>query len=291
MLDYKEFREQLMQEIHRRYGEQKITVENIFKINKEKEGIMLGESGMVPVFYTEDLYQIFSEEADWEALFRYVETMRKQKPGDFDAEWITEWKSARKMVKPYVVNYKRNQELLTNSQSVYQVILDLAVVYYLNLPSEQGWGLVPVSAGMLKNWGITAEELQEQSRKNVVYEIKSLRQLLGKGIPWMNAEEKTEEDSLLCLSNKETFRGAAGMLIGDCLRDKAQEEHCNFYILPSSIHEVILVKDDGIGEHAESLKQMVSEINADPAILPISDYLSDSVYYYDRVEDKVRIAA
>lgn len=151
--------------------------------------------------------------------------------------------------------------------------------------------MVPVSAGMLKNWGITAEELQEQSRKNVVYEIKSLRQLLGNGMPWMNAEEENEEDGLLCLSNREAFRGAAGMLIGDCLRDKAREEKCNFYILPSSLHEVLLVKDDGTGEQAEPLKQMVREINADPAILPASDYLSDSVYYYERAEDKVRIAA
>lgn len=140
MLDYKEFREQLMQEIHRRYGDQKINVKNILKINREKEGILLGEGGVVPVFYTEDLYQIFAEEADWEALFRYVETIQKQKSVDLQIRWMTDWESAGTMVKPYVVNYERNREFLTNSQSVYQVILDLAVVYYLNLPLEQGRG-------------------------------------------------------------------------------------------------------------------------------------------------------
>ncbi|MBQ7925064.1 MAG: hypothetical protein IJ335_02090, partial [Lachnospiraceae bacterium] len=56
-----------------------------------------------------------------------------------------------------------------------------------------------------------------------------------------------------------------------------------FYILPSSVHEVILLKDDG-EESPSKLQEMVREINqceVDP-----TEVLSDSIYHYD-IADKV----
>ena len=42
---------------------------------------------------------------------------------------------------------------------------------------------------------------------------------------------------------------------------------------------------------AEELQKVVYEINHNEAVLKWEDYLSDSVYYYDRFEREISIAA
>lgn len=60
-----------------------------------------------------------------------------------------------------------------------------------------------------------------------------------------------------------------------------------FYILPSSVHELILIKDDGICE-LEHLKDMVHAVNR-TAVMP-EEVLSDNVYVYDNTIKSVSIA-
>lgn len=61
----------------------------------------------------------------------------------------------------------------------------------------------------------------------------------------------------------------------------------NFYILPSSIHDLILLPDDG-SVNAECLKEMVQEVNK--SVVVQEEWLSENVYYYDCKEKKVRIS-
>ena len=56
------------------------------------------------------------------------------------------------------------------------------------------------------------------------------------------------------------------------------------YILPSSIHEVILLPSDRINDPTKLLS-MVHDANT--TVVSIGDVLSDSVYYYDRKTDHI----
>lgn len=58
----------------------------------------------------------------------------------------------------------------------------------------------------------------------------------------------------------------------------------NFYILPSSIHEVILLRES-FAEDAEYLRWMIQEVNA-TEVAP-EEILSDRAYYYDRETDTI----
>ena len=107
----------------------------------------------------------------------------------------------------------------------------------------------------------------------------------------MSEEEKRQSGNWYVLSNQEVVRGAAGMLFGNCLREKAWKEQCNFYILPSSIHEVLLIRDEGRKDMAGLLKIIVEQVNSDRSLVPEEMYLSDSVYYYDRGTESIQIAA
>ena len=85
------------------------------------------------------------------------------------------------------------------------------------------------------------------------------------------------------LSNKERLNGAATLFYPGIMQLVASEFGGSYYILPSSIHEVILIPDDG-NMDIEFLLSMVTSINKD-GLLP-EDKLTDSVYYYDAEKNK-----
>ena len=94
------------------------------------------------------------------------------------------------------------------------------------------------------------------------------------------------EMPLQVLSNAKRTHGAICMLYPDLLDGLAGKGQRNFYILPSSIHEVILLTDTG-AESAGELKKMVTEVNR-TQVAP-EEVLSDSLYYYDSTDKRVKI--
>ena len=82
--------------------------------------------------------------------------------------------------------------------------------------------------------------------------------------------------------------GASVMLFKDPLRDFANYMGHDLYILPSSIHEVILLLDDEYVQSSEELREMVRETNR--MVVDQEEVLSDHIYNYDREKDEIRIA-
>lgn len=79
------------------------------------------------------------------------------------------------------------------------------------------------------------------------------------------------------------------MLRADMLKTFADEKGCNLFMLPSSVHEVLLICDEK-GICAAELKEIVMSVNGDPDVIAAEEVLSDSVYYYDREKEEIRIA-
>ena len=84
------------------------------------------------------------------------------------------------------------------------------------------------------------------------------------------------------LTNKEKYFGAAVILYPHALKHIAGLLRNNFYILPSSVHECILVPDMGQYSRME-LKRMVKEVNENQ--VEEEEILSYEVYYYDREKE------
>lgn len=88
------------------------------------------------------------------------------------------------------------------------------------------------------------------------------------------------------LSNRDRVFGASALLYSNSMKQLAGKLDKNLIILPSSVHEVILVPDDGMTEK-EFYKEMVREVN-DTQVDP-EERLSYNIYYYDRVLGKVSL--
>ena len=81
-------------------------------------------------------------------------------------------------------------------------------------------------------------------------------------------------------TNESRFNGASAMAYADFMDQAAEKLEGSFYILPSSVHEVIMIPDS-FGMKAEELKAMVTSINASE-VRP-EEKLTDNVYHFDAV--------
>lgn len=90
------------------------------------------------------------------------------------------------------------------------------------------------------------------------------------------------------LTNNDKFYGAAGILRTDLLRQFAEEQGCDFYILPSSVHELILVPDKHDFTKTE-LRDMVKTVNEEQ--VAVEERLSDDVYYFSRYTGEVEVVS
>lgn len=91
---------------------------------------------------------------------------------------------------------------------------------------------------------------------------------------------KEHSHMYICTNDIKTY-GVAVMLYDGLLEDFAETIGSDFYILPSSRHEVIFVPF--CREYAaEDLQEIVRFVNGE--IVHKEDYLSDSVYFYSRTE-------
>lgn len=95
----------------------------------------------------------------------------------------------------------------------------------------------------------------------------------------MTGEDIEVNDMMYVLSNRQRMNGAITILYSKCLEKIGNILKENFYLIPSSIHEMILIKESGV-ESIEYLNEMIKEVNAS-AVIP-EEVLADRAYYYDR---------
>lgn len=250
------------------------------------------ESHIAPTLYMENFYDLYKdglsvgETAD--AMLRIcVNSLDDVREFDFAPE---DWESVRKMIGMKVLGYERNPELL--QRVPYIRYEDLAVVFIFVLKEAGITGGVAVITSELSGlWGISAEELFAQARQSapVLLEpvVSNIRNMIG------DCPEEVEEIiddpenavDMYILTNKSQTYGASALFYPGLLEKITDYLGGGFYILPSSVHEVILIPE-AAGE-PDALRRMVQEVNR--CEVPEDMILSDNVYYYDPEEKQFRI--
>ena len=204
--------------------------------------------------------------------------------------------------------------------------LDLSIVYYILLDTKEDlrheMATALIHNSNLECWGTTEEELYRLAVSNTPKllppRIRDIESIIGEILcsgSFRNNGEDPEEDDLLfsdtdedasaagemirhvcssvtdhcpmyVLSNPTRLYGAAAILYPGLLEKYREELGCGFFVLPSSVHETILLPfHDGLKpEHSqiEELRDLVRQINEEN-VSPI-ERLTDSVYTYDSPE-------
>lgn len=292
-MDYKMFKECILEGLKERFGkDSQIEYVEVLKNNGIKlDGILLRkEKGITPTVYVNDFYDEYEE--DLEEIIDRMESLIRNNTirEDYDVDSLIEFEKIKDRVVYKLINFDKNEDLLKTTP--HKKFLDLAVVYYISLDDdcfEQA--SILINNSHLKLWEKNTDEIDELARYNAPRllkpELKSMKETLEEMIrPGCFDEDEEFGDELFddsddcgmyVLTNEKKLFGASALLYDNVIKDFADKMKSGLYILPSSVHEVIMVPEKFVNE-ASMLDDMIVEVNETQ--VPKVDVLSDHSYYY-----------
>ena len=286
-MEYKEFVEYIKMNAGYIAGEGgNITINHVIKNNGcEMDGLVIMEKGkdIAPTIYLDSFYELYTNGENIKNIIRQIEVIYEQNKNNvtFDVNILKHFDTIKDKIVYKVVNYRSNEKLL--EQVPHKRILDLAVVFYCLLDNEYGRSATAlIYNNNLKNWNVTIDDVYKAALKNTPdllhSKISSMAALFEKCGVNVDGEEVDLKDyvpsDMYVLTNESKLNGAACILYENVLYDFAQKLGADLYILPSSVHEVILLPKLSMFEKDE-LVNMVKEVNTEG--VAADEVLSDHV--------------
>ena len=211
---------------------------------------------------------------------------------DMRALW--DWEAAKTHIRAKLVNREMNCEFL--KKVPHRDFLNLAVIYYVTVEGlpEGVNGAFTVSDGNMEIWKKEEDDLYQMAVSNMRLDGKpvfeDMEEILRGMIPVGGCPftSKALKVRMYVLTNLQKIFGAAELLDENTLRGIGDKLGSDFAVLPSSVHESIIIPADVSAAYQE-LAEMVTDINMN--VVSIEERLSDHVYLYERKEGVLRIVA
>ena len=298
-MSYEEFKEQVVDMIRKAEGQG--TEVNVISVTKNN-GLVLDAltilragKNVSPTVYLEKYYRFFYMENV--SLEEVVEKILQEHAAHdvsvpVNAEQLLDFANVKNRIYPRLVNYARNRSLL--DEVPHRRFLDLAVIYYFEISEEPlGNATMILRNRNIECWKVSEEELYSIAMENVRRDKPTeiipmgdiMEEMVGQPLP---EEQETALSSwqMNIATNKERFYGAICLLEPEVFQTIAEKTGENLFILPSSIHEIIVVVNCGSCSKAD-LERMVVDVNETQVLE--QEVLSDHVYLYDRERKEVTL--
>ncbi len=206
---------------------------------------------------------------------------------NWDINQLMDWEWARSRIMIRLLNPEKNKGYLGDKVTI--PFVDLVEMFYISVKTDDGGiASAPVTKELAALWEKTPEDIFVAASANMKPEIISMFDILvemykRRGV-YLSEDDldglraTTNEMPQYVISNTERLNGAG------CLHpmiSSLKERFGKFYVLPSSIHEIIVMPAENVTEDMP-LNQMIAEINA-TEVAP-EEVLSDHAYYFNGTE-------
>lgn len=284
----------------------------------ELTGIVISRAGSntSPTFYINEMYRddITEKEVKETAKQLYQQFRKTEGKTEMDLSDFLDYKKIKDKIAVKLINAEKNEELLKSVP--HKIFYNLALVVYYSVEETPfgGKGAILIYHTHRQQWKIEEEELLGEAIRNTPRmfpgKIESMGSVMQQIITsefgrnfdekelsslGISLEEWTEmffpvkksgekQVSMYVLSNHQKLYGAVCMLYPDLLKNFTYKMGQDCYILPSSVHEVILVPANETVNWKE-LREIVTDINRTQ--VSEEEILADCIYYYDRATDDI----
>lgn len=252
-----------------------------------------GES-LSPTIYLNTFYEQYLEGRPLKAILEdIVSTLSNDLPKlEVPASLYDDYEAVKPQIIYRLINHHKNQELLNSCP--YLPFCDLAITFrWLVHADAYGIASSLITNQELELWNVTVEELFKVASRNTQHlfpcQIQPIQELLSDYLKndqeLQNLYTSTSSvPQMYILSNQNRINGSTCMIYDNVLYNFANHLGNDIYVLPSSIHEVLLISADySISE--EALLSLVHDANR--TVVTDTDVLSDSIYRYDRSRNRV----
>ncbi len=259
--------------------------------------VQKNDCSVAPLIYLDEHFRQYKNgNTTLSSIVKYVVKESRKKSPCVDIQQYLIYENIRKNVVYRLVNTESNRDLLEDIPHL--EFLDLSIIFRCTVAQEDiGPASILIHNVHMKLWDITIQELYQDAVMNTPrleeYEIKSMTEVMREIMTEENSdgsdqdacmEDFSDSMPLYVLSNKNRIEGSGCMLYPDLMKDFSEKIGSSFYIIPSSVHECLLLptKEDVQGEE---IRNMIKEIN--DTQVSIEERLSYSLYYYDKEEGRI----
>ena len=308
MLSYESFKKRVLREfldyMPERYADCELEVRKVPKVNSCLTGVVIKPrkkgSYCGPTFYLERMYDQYCQCESFEKVMAnqaiYLEESLKYLPKDI---MELDFTTIKDKIVFQIVNTKENEEMINICP--HRNVMDLTVVYRVILNvDEEG-----VSGFLITNDIASAEDLTEPllyslAKKNTkkMFPFRSeriehsmIRLMKRWGADKYDIEsafpaidDVPDNEKVYVISNKYEFFGANALLYSDVIGKVAKNIGTDCYVLPSSVHDLVVLSTDIFTERTK-LINLVRETNNEH--LRLSERLSDSIYLYSIIDGTI----
>ena len=293
------FSEEIKDLIERRFGENySVSVKDIRKNNGViLKSLNITEKGVnvTPAIYLNDYYSRYLAHTltQIEAVDEIMGIYSKHKSPKINAELFKDFDFVKSKIMYRVINRKKNEDIF--DEVPHFGFLDLLVICVVVVEeTDESISSFMVTNSHMKMWGINRNELveaAEQNKRKQKVILTPIEDVLESLIEEVGADpsEIPIDSSLWVLTNERKLNGATLILNYECWAKTFSNRiggvtGGDFYIIPSSIHELLLlpVRDD---DNIDEIKDMIREIN--DTQVQQEEILSYSLYRYNRLKDEI----
>ena len=300
-MNYREFTGAVEDQMNRRLeGGVRASLYTAVKNNgKERTGVLIETPGIniSPTIYLEEYFENYQKGRDLrevvDEILEFYNSIKQE--GSWDCERLRSYDGVKDRIVFKLVNTAKNRKFLNTVP--HRSFLDLSIVFYVLLEvTGDGTAAMAVSDSHAEQWKVTTDTLWTDAVRNVrkllpaefVTMNHALKEMLReKGGNTENSKENrnlllgepSDRDAMYILSNSLRSYGAACIVYPHILEMIGEILQRDYYILPSSVHEVVIVPYS-LGLDSRELDDMVREINVSQ--VAEEEVLSSHAYLYRR---------
>lgn len=292
--NYSEFKQHILSDLQNRLGPDiRVHIQDIVKNNDTHlDGLTLlcTKYNLSPTIYLNHYFKQYEKgESLSEIEDEILNTYRENCPArNIDITFFTDYDKVKSRIIFKLVNYERNRELLQDVP--HYRFLDLALVFNCLVESSpSGSATILIHEHHLTYWNITRDDLYALAQQNtprlLSYELRNMTDVLKELFDddelagAMPDSDFCSANAMYVLTNRYKLNGSGCILYPNLLRDFAARLESDLFILPSSIHEVLIIPAKNPSSPDE-LSDMVKDVNSSQ--LSREEILSDHIYYFSR---------
>lgn len=276
----------------------KVTLQRITKNNNTVlDGLVITEpdTNLSPTIYLNPYYEnAYMKGVDWDTIIRDITAQYfGAKPVDFSvAKDFIDYEKIKDRIVFRMVNHAKNSDRLNDIPHV--DFLDFALTFSC-LVDLQGArdASIQIRHEHLSSWNIDITELCQRALSNTPRLLPPICQNMAELIPLSQFKDEpiavSPEDlafPMYVLTNEAKLFGATCLYYDGLLRKLSKRFEDDLFIIPSSIHEVILLPAGKLTKDCD-LNAMIREVNATQ--LAPDEYLSDHAYFYSAANDEITV--
>lgn len=299
---YEKVRQDIQDQLSAAGYKAKVTLETVTNHNDvELVGVRVvyETRPMARIRYLNEEYSAYREGRPYQEILTEIYEQLKREPAGKVGK-TTEWsyEQIRSHLYIQISEVGRNQKWL--GDKVHEINGDMVLTYHALLDDEFGMrSELCITKTQIESWGVTEETIRNDARANLDCSEAVVNSMVDVVVSYAGPGEvknlyrlppkcwERGEPTMYILQNPERQYGASQLLRPEVL-SRIGETLGDYYVLPSSVHEVLLIpKSDA--PPLSALSQMVFEINRTE--VREADILSDQVLYYDHDRELLMNAA